>query len=575
MADRGSDARRDRWTFAVAAVPFLLLAWWFWFLCDDAYITFRYARNLARGHGIRYNLGDQPSEGYSNFLWMLLSALSEAIGVPAGNTVNLVSAACGLCALWLFVRIAREHLGTSVTATGAAALALACFPPFDVWATSGLETMSFTLLILLTFERVVLARGEWGVTAGLAALGLALTRTEGVLWAGVIFGIGAIVRWRERPPAARPSDLARPFGVAALILLVPYTAYSGFRLWWFGTLVSNTTLVKAHFGVASIVRGAKYLLMFQATFVAWLPLLLGAIPAIRRSRWAGLAVALMALGFPLYGVLVGGDFMPMGRMFVAGAPFLYLLLAAALDPLARSHRRSGQVAAGAIAALVAALGVLPGVFDIHVVPQPMREALHFRTTDRAFLTEYGRWENMDENTTGFIIRGTAIRDHAAPGDTLVGQAIGAVGYISDLYIYDCYGLVTREVAELPVPEGVAWDHSPGHDKEVAAEYFVKDDPTYLHMRVVQGAKAAILMKDSFERWEVAEEVMDRYVPAYLEVEIPGEKKRSFLLMVRKALPGEDPAEMWTSFEASRVALHRELKADPLANGGEPATSAEP
>lgn len=46
-----------------------------WFLTDDAFISFRYARNLVEGHGLVYDLGEYV-EGYSNFLWVLeLAAL--------------------------------------------------------------------------------------------------------------------------------------------------------------------------------------------------------------------------------------------------------------------------------------------------------------------------------------------------------------------------------------------------------------------------------------------------------------------------------------------------------------------
>ena len=45
---------------AVALVPFALLAWRFDFVCDDAYITFRYARNFAEGLGLVYNVGVAP-----------------------------------------------------------------------------------------------------------------------------------------------------------------------------------------------------------------------------------------------------------------------------------------------------------------------------------------------------------------------------------------------------------------------------------------------------------------------------------------------------------------------------------
>jgi hypothetical protein len=532
----------------LVTVAYTALAWWFAFVCDDAYITFRYARNLARGYGIRYNPGEAPSEGYSNFLWLLLSAVCEALGI-APDWVNLVSAACGLALLGLVYAVARRRFGLGERASLGAVFALAVFPPFDVWATSGLETMSFSLAVFVAFERLALARDRsWAIGGGLALLAVGLSRTEGIFWGGVLLALGALVRWRQGE-----RGVTRPFAIAAAVLLVPMLGYTAWRGWWFGSLVSNTALVKAHFGLGSLVRGLKYLAMYQLTFLAWLPLLAGLVPAVRREQAAGLAIAAMGVAFPLYGVLIGGDFMPMGRVFVAGLPFLYLLLAFALERLSVSTTLS-------VVSTVTMLGLLPGLGDVHLVPLPIREALHFRTTDREFLTELGRWENMKENTDGFLLRGRAIHDYASPDDTLVGQAVGAVGYASDLFMYDCYGLVTREVAELPVDPNAGWDHSPGHDKEVPAEYFVKYKPTYLHMRVVQGSKAAVLMKDSLDRWEVSDDVKDEYIPEFVELELEGETKRSFLMMVRRARPDDPPPdELWEGFEASRVALHRELK----------------
>src|SRR5947209_1351942 len=42
------------------------------FTADDAFITLRYARNLAMGYGPTYNAGRPPIEGCTAFLWMLL-----------------------------------------------------------------------------------------------------------------------------------------------------------------------------------------------------------------------------------------------------------------------------------------------------------------------------------------------------------------------------------------------------------------------------------------------------------------------------------------------------------------------
>ena len=49
----------------------VLLAWINRFVQDDAYISFRYARNLADGFGLVWNIGERV-EGYTNFLWTLL-----------------------------------------------------------------------------------------------------------------------------------------------------------------------------------------------------------------------------------------------------------------------------------------------------------------------------------------------------------------------------------------------------------------------------------------------------------------------------------------------------------------------
>ena len=52
--------------------------WRYWFICDDAFISFRYARNLATGHGLVFNPGFERVEGYTNFLWVLMLAGAAA-----------------------------------------------------------------------------------------------------------------------------------------------------------------------------------------------------------------------------------------------------------------------------------------------------------------------------------------------------------------------------------------------------------------------------------------------------------------------------------------------------------------
>ncbi len=65
-------------------------------LFDDAMISMRYARNLAGGHGLVWNVGDQhPVEGYTNLSWTLWMAALHLLPVPIG-WVSLLVVVSGL-----------------------------------------------------------------------------------------------------------------------------------------------------------------------------------------------------------------------------------------------------------------------------------------------------------------------------------------------------------------------------------------------------------------------------------------------------------------------------------------------
>src|SRR5437762_1835008 len=64
---------------AIAASGMLSKAWNF--SGDDAFIAFQYARHLAEGVGLRFNVTDaQPTEGYSSLLHVLALATSFRFG---------------------------------------------------------------------------------------------------------------------------------------------------------------------------------------------------------------------------------------------------------------------------------------------------------------------------------------------------------------------------------------------------------------------------------------------------------------------------------------------------------------
>ena len=49
---------------AVSAAVYLVIVFLLWdYSIDDAFVTFRYAENLADGNGLVFNPGDKPVEG--------------------------------------------------------------------------------------------------------------------------------------------------------------------------------------------------------------------------------------------------------------------------------------------------------------------------------------------------------------------------------------------------------------------------------------------------------------------------------------------------------------------------------
>ena len=90
------------YVFTILILPcFLLNALYYLpYTVDDAFISFRYARNLVDGHGLVYNPG-QYVEGFSNFSWVMLAALVLKVGLPLLSTMKMIGLAAGVGTLAL------------------------------------------------------------------------------------------------------------------------------------------------------------------------------------------------------------------------------------------------------------------------------------------------------------------------------------------------------------------------------------------------------------------------------------------------------------------------------------------
>lgn len=286
-----SEPLRGRSLLLFASIPWLLLLGWLaemsWFLTDDAFISFRYVRNLVEGHGLVFNVGERV-EGYSNFLWVMeLAALWGAFGLRPEHAARWLSVAftAGTLAamLWWVFRLPSLSHRRLVAWM---ALGLVCSSAtFAVWTSGGgLETRQFTFFVVLAVVGLSLYRDRrpalLAVSLSLAAA--ALTRPEGPLFAACCFAWYAVQRgvdtgWR------RYRDWPAVVCLVAPCVLVVAGHYL-FRYGYYGEWLPNTYYAKHVRPWYEMGRVYLEAATLETGLYLWLPLAMLALNKEWRKR---------------------------------------------------------------------------------------------------------------------------------------------------------------------------------------------------------------------------------------------------------------------------------------------------
>jgi len=405
-----------------------------WFrdhLVDDAFITMRYARHLAEGHGAVYNVGEAV-EGYTSFLWMVLLCGAHALGLAQPAVAVWLGMTC-VVAVVVGVMVAPwPGLGRDTAVT--AGLLLACCGSFVFWGKSGLETGLFSALVLVSIWLFLRAgRRPQAWLDGCVSLTLALatlTRPEGVLvWLSLV-----VARWVLCGVRVRDAFLVLPY-------VVLIGAHVGWRWTCYGQLLPNTYYAKVGHRVDEFVMGSRYLGECLAAY-GLLFVLAGAALWRHAGRTTALLAGITAV-FVAQVVWVGGDNFPLLRFFAPAMPLLCLLAASGIQRVP-SVRLRALVLAGACL----------------LVSRPSWCGSHFQrashdTWDVQVWIELGRWldENLDQ------------------GQSVALNPVGAVGYHCRHRVVDMLGVNDATIARSEPRPG-----PPGH-RRADAEYVLALEPT--------------------------------------------------------------------------------------------------
>jgi arabinofuranosyltransferase len=451
---------------------------------DDAFISFRFAENLAAGNGLVYNVGERV-EGYTNFLWTLLIAAAVKAGVAAPAAGRWFGVASSLVAIIFTALLARRYAGEYLGVVAAAMLAVN--GDFLLEAAQGLETSLFVFLVTAAAWRAgeeYAAPDKKPWSAPLIILTF-LTRPDGAL----VFA--AALPFYLATARANPRRLAFWAGATAAAAL----AYEVWRLAYYGDFLPNTFYAKVGAQQTEFIYGLKYTVGFLLKIT---PVLLILPFAVRPRKviysWGALFGILV-----IYVVAVGGDMKPSVRFYQPIIPLILVAAAAAVRDIADSAsalKRRALPFLAAAAVVTSFLQFLPGFFYARQYREP--HELH-------------------------VAAGTWLAENAPPDATLATTAAGIIPYYSGLYTIDMLGLTDRYIAR----HGKRTAALPGHEL-AATDYVLDKKPDFVLIYDL------ILTREPVSAEEVAQKTQ---LPASREMVASPRFRREYLMSHAEILPG--------------------------------------
>lgn len=400
---------RETWFVVIATVAVrLAYALYTGFTADDAFITFRYADNIARGLGFVYN-DAQRVLGTTTPLFTLILALASFLKFPlvgASLVVSIAASAATAVVIYRFAVALRFRLLSFVPV-----IVYILWPRSLPGETCGMETALFTLLV--TSALYFRFRGFDYYAVGMATLAT-VTRPEGAFVLALV-GIAVIAhhphRWWH-------------YALVSLSLIGPWVVFGTI---YFGSFIPNTIAAKtalySQFGQQSLWETLRYLLALHTPF-GWVVLAAvtaGAIWFWRSQRFGRLEL-LWLVGMYAFYLFSGAHIF---FWYVVPAYPVHLLFASAALvplwdrlPLTLQHAPAARIGLGAVLCAALLYGAY-GPATFYKTYQESLEAMH---------QQVGLYLFAESN----------------PKDLVAAEDIGYIGYYSQRTILDRDGLVSPE-----------------------------------------------------------------------------------------------------------------------------------
>lgn len=386
---------------------------------DDAYITYRYARNLAMGNGFVYNI-DEWVLGTTTPLYTILLALIASL--TKLDVVRVSTILSGIC-LWVSSGILYE-LGRSSDHTssfflslifltnpflrnfiGMESYLLLCFILLTVWAYRRnkllLASVCNGLLILVRYEMIFLS----------VIIGIWETIKKRKLPYWLIPGYGLVFGWLLYATLVFRSPI--PLSASAKLLAPRISFLFGGAVYWYQTLNENPAFflsviifLTGAFGIIlskKSTREYKIILVFAIVYLVIASLFAGSFPWYYAPLVPGFAIIVIV------GIEVLSDFLKLNRF---------------KKKAANNHGLRLN---------------LTVILSIMVI---MIQSTYWVKDFQAFRGKIG-----DDRYVIYKPVSDWLNENASSQHSIATFEIGYIGYFTDMKIIDLAGLVTPELFE--------------------------------------------------------------------------------------------------------------------------------
>ncbi len=293
-------------TFIAIAFSSTLVLYFAW-ICDDAYITFRYVDNFISGYGLVYNAGERV-QGFTHPLWLFLLSFGEVIRFDLFYFAIILGLFFNGLTILFYTEMTKNNKGFYFGLAFFVIVLYSCSSFLD-FQTSGLES-SLTHFLLLMITRSVLTKNDENDKKSYYSL---------FFWSGLLlfnrldhfFIIAPILAYKFFTSNQKKLEKIK----GAFIGLLPIILWEIFSIVYYGFPFPNTRYAKIgnytlldglHLGILYIIDFVVYEI-FPALVVVICSLLLAA--NYKKVQKELLILSIGAVFQLMYIVYIGGDFM--------------------------------------------------------------------------------------------------------------------------------------------------------------------------------------------------------------------------------------------------------------------------